>query len=509
MFHWILMFSCLLSWDVSHAADWPCWLGPNHDGISLETNLASEFPGGRPKEVWRTRIGPGFSGIAVVGNRLITMAAENGREKVLCFNVGNGNREWESDSDAIFEESSGNGPRGTPAVVGNRVYSHGAMGLVMCVELETGRPFWRVNMRDLVGAEVPEWGLSSSPFVDGNRLFLISGGKGACAVALDTRTGQLLWRAVDGEPSYSSPSLGTAGGWKQLVILTRKSAVGLAPETGRQLWEHSLNDDHNIPTPIWSPDGKLFLASNREGQLLNISGGLGKTRVEEVYGQGWLSNSKSTSVLHGGYLYGYFGSRGLACVELNSGRELWKERDPASGTLILAGGNIITLSEQGNLLIAPASPNGFEPVAELQVLSGTCWTVPSPANGHLYLRNKSELVSLDLRGAGTAAATEDATAPADNPGVAVNQPDDMAPSESPASVSTAMNTPRATPSNVVRRPAEKTSMSASTKSKIPAKPRKRLSKEFLTLSLCVISGFIAVILYFWWKHAGKYMLGKV
>ena len=505
----LFLFSCLLYWDVSQAADWPCWLGPNHDGISQETNLASDFPGGRPREVWRTRIGSGFSGIVVVGNRLITMAAENGREKVLCFDAGSGNREWESDSDSIFEENSGDGPRGTPAIAGNRVYSHGAMGSVMGLELETGRPIWRVNMRDVVGAEIPEWGLSSSPLVDGNRLYLISGGKGACAVALDTRSGRLLWRAVDGEPSYSSPSLGTAGGWKQLVILTRKSVFGLVPETGRQLWEHALNEDHNIPTPIWGPNGTLFLASNREGQLLKISGGLGRARAEEVYGQGWLSNSKSTSVLHGGYLYGYFGSRGLACVEFSSGRELWKEREPKTGTLILAGGQLITLGERGKLLISPASPNGFEPVAEVQLLSGTCWTVPTLANGLLYLRNKSELVCLDMRGEGAAAIANDDTAPTDDPGLAANQPDDTAPSESPGASSTAMNAPSVAPSDVGKTSAANMPVPASKKSQTPAEHHKRVSKEFLTLSLCVISGLIAVILYLWWKHAGIYMFGKI
>jgi outer membrane protein assembly factor BamB len=503
----LLLFSFLFSTDVCLAADWPWWLGPNRNGISKETNLAEEFPGGRPRELWRTRIGAGFSGIVVAGNRLITMAAENGREKVLCFNAGNGNREWESDSDAIFEENSGNGPRGTPAIVGNRVYSHGAMGSVMCLDLATGRPFWRVNMRDVVGAEIPQWGLSSSPVVDGNRLFLISGGEGACGVALDTRTGRLLWRAVKGEPSYSSPALGAAGGWKQLVILTRTSAVGLAPETGRQLWEHALNDDHNIPTPIWGPDGKLFLASNREGQLLKISGGLGRARAEEVYGQGRLSNSQSTSVLHGGYLYGYFGSRGLGCIELSSGRELWKEKDPGKGTLILAGGQLITLDERGNLLIAPASPNGFEPVAEAQVLRGTCWTVPTLANALLYLRSKSELVCLDMRSEGTA-DTEDDTAPADDPGAVANQPDDVAPSDPPGSRTTEMDAPSDAPSKMGKITTTKAPASASKKQQTPVKTRKRVSKGFLTLSLCVISGLIAVIVYLWWKHAGMYMFGK-
>ncbi|MDP6506798.1 MAG: hypothetical protein QF886_24445, partial [Planctomycetota bacterium] len=181
--------------------------------------------------------------------------------------------------------------------------------------------------------------------------------------------------------------------------------------------------------------------------------------------------------------------------------------DPGRGTLILAGGQLITLDERGNLLIAPASPNGFEPVAEAQVLRGTCWTVPTLANGLLYLRSKSELVCLDMRPAGTA-DKEDDTAPADDPGIVANQPDDVAPSDPPGSSSTKMDAPRESPSKVGKSTTTKPSAAAGKKPQAPVKTRKRISKEFLTLSLCMISGLITVILYLWWKHAGMYMFGK-
>lgn len=379
------------------ADDWPQWRGPEHDGISRETGLIDSWPEGGPKELWRIPLGEGFSAASVVGSSAYTMYSEGDDEYVICLDTANGNMRWRVRSGDTFKDSLGDGPRATPTVHEGRVYSHGATGSVLCLDAETGDKLWGFNSLEKFDADNVGWGLSASPFIVGDKVILVVGGRaGNSLVALNKDSGQTIWTSLSDKAGYATPILIEVDGMKQLVVFTGAAVVGVSPTDGAELWRYpwKTTEDANVAQPI-SHGNRLFISSGFDSgaAMLELTVRDGKTNVSELWLSNRMKNFMSSSILIDGYLYG-FSSTILTCMDFQTGEVKWIQRGFGRGSLLAADGKLIIYSERAKLVLAEISPESFRQLAAANVLSGKTWTVPTLANGRLYVRNDKELVCL-------------------------------------------------------------------------------------------------------------------
>ena len=382
------------------AANWNQWLGPQRNAISAETDLLKRWPVGGPKEVWRQAIGGGFSGIAVVNNRIYTMILDNGNEYIICFNVRNGNEIWRFKSGGHFKEyQGGDGPRTTPTVEDGRLYTVSAHGQIYALDAITGKKLWEYNLVKDFGGQQPHFGYSISPLIEGDLILFEGGGQEQGLIALDKKNGHVIWVAPNAKTGYSSPIAVTIHGVRQVVFFTGEAALGINPQNGFLYWHFpwKTSYDINAATPVFVAPDKIYISSGYDtgAGLIRLNKTGDTFSTTSVWTNRFMKNHFSTSVLVDKYLYGFDNSI-LKCLDANTGAERWKQRGYGKGTLIVADSHLIILGEQGNLGLAKPSPQGFEEISSTVVLQGKCWTVPTVANGKLYIRNTTEMVCLDL-----------------------------------------------------------------------------------------------------------------
>lgn len=393
--------------DVS-AADWPQFRGPNRDGISKETGLLKSWPADGPKVLWKVPVGVGFSGITVAGGRLYTMEGRNDDEGAVALDAATGKTVWRVKLDRKYRSGQGDGPRSTPTVAGDLVYTLTAGGKLFALRAATGKVVWSHDLASEYGARAPQWGVSTSPLVEGNLLLVdVGGSAGKSVMAFDLRTGKVAWSSQNDQAGYSAPIAFTVGGVRQALFFTGTSIASLSPADGRLFWRKSWQTDYdvNAATPIFIPPDKVFVSSGYDtgAALLRMKAGGGKVAVEEVWKSKKMKNQFSSSVLWQGHIYG-FDNETFKCIEAATGAEKWKERGLGHGALILADGHLFVLSERGKLVLVEATPEGYNEKASADVLSGKCWTAPTLANGKLYVRNEETMLALDVAGRPAAAA---------------------------------------------------------------------------------------------------------
>jgi outer membrane protein assembly factor BamB len=313
---------------------------------------------------------------------------------------------WAADYATSYKDDFGfdEGPRATPTIAGGRVYTYGAEAVLNCWDLATGRNLWRVDARKEFQADKGFFGPACSPLVEGDAVILNIGGRGAGVVAFDAAAGKILWKATDDEASYSSPVAATFGGKRRVLAFTRAGLVGLDAKSGevafRFPWRSRANASVNAATPLVIGDRVFISASYETGAaLLRVT----EKGPEKVWSSDdALSNHYATSVHHNGFLYGFHGRQehgpSFRCVELATGKVRWSEDHFGGGTVLLAGDRLVILHEKGQLLTAPASPDGFKPGPRAQVLPFEARAYPALAGRMLYARAKDRLVCVDLRG---------------------------------------------------------------------------------------------------------------
>jgi outer membrane protein assembly factor BamB len=378
--------------------EWPQWLGPARNGVSADTGLLTAWPPGGPRAVWTaTGLGEGYSSAAVAGGRLYTQGQRGSRQYVIALDLKAGTKTWETASGGVFSESRGNGPRGTPTVDGARVYAMSADGVLACLDAATGKIIWTQNVLRTYGGSIPPWGISESPLVDGDRVIVMPGGRGASLVALNKADGSLLWKSGNDSAGYSSAVIGEFGGVRQVVALNADAAVGVRADTGQQLWRYTRvsNRTANIATPIVH-DGRVFVSTEYEsgGALLKP----GAQGVSEVYYTRNLRNHYSTSVLVDDVLYG-FNSSILTAIRFGTGEVLWRDRSVGKGSLAYADKHLYVLSEDGQMALVEARPNQYREVSRFAIRQSRypTWAPPVIADGRLYIRNQDSLTAFDIR----------------------------------------------------------------------------------------------------------------
>jgi outer membrane protein assembly factor BamB len=394
----------LIGWLVMPlaAADWPQWRGPQRDGISRETGLLNAWPQGGPRQAWKTEgLGHGYAGLAISQGLLFTQAQRGDHQFVLALDVLTGRKLWETPSGPAFPQDRGDGPRGTPTVDGEWVYALAGEGTLAALNAKTGAVLWKMNVVEKFGGRVPYWGFSESPLVDGNNLIITPGGPGAAVVALEKRTGNLVWKSQSDPAGYSSAISAEVGGVRQIIVFTGDGVVGLRANDGSLLWKYDKvsNRTANIATPIFR-DGFVFVSSayGTGCALLKLTAEAGTVKASEVYFSKEMQNHYSTSVLVEGSVYG-FSNAILTAINMQTGQVEWRDRSVGKGSLTYADGNLYLLGEDGVVGLAEANPAGYKEKSRFDIPRGEhpTWTPPVISAGKLYLREQDNLYCYDIK----------------------------------------------------------------------------------------------------------------
>lgn len=378
--------------------DWPQWRGANRDGISKETGLLKQWPADGPPLLWKaTGAGGGYSSFSVANNRLYTMGLRGAREFVIAFDVATGKEVWATPHGGAFRNDRGDGPRGTPTVDGDRIYTLGGNGDLSALETRSGKIVWTMNVLEKFGGSNITWGISESPLVVGDKLLVNAGGPGASIVALNKKDGTLVWKSQSDRAGYSSAIPVTIGNTTQVVFFTHTRAVGLDLKDGKLLWEYgrAANNVANAATPIVRGN-RVFISSDygTGAGLVEISAGGAK----EVYFTKDMRNHHSSSILIGDHLYGFSGGI-LTAMRFDTGEVAWKDRSVGKGSIVFADGHLYALSENGVVGLVEATPTGYKEKGRFRIQQDALptWAHPVVAGGRLFVRDQDTIYAYDVR----------------------------------------------------------------------------------------------------------------
>ncbi len=371
----------------AHAADWPTFRGPDRTGVAPDTNLLEAWPTEGPPLVWQTAgAGRGYASLAIVGDRIYTLGdglstASDADEYLTCFDRATGKPIWKTKTGQPWTDGqeSWQSSRSTPTVDGEMVYVITPFGQLIACRTEDGREVFRVDLKaQFGGTKGDSWGYSESVTIDGDRLVCTPGGEQATMVALDTKTGRLIWACpikLDRGAGHSSIVIATVGGRSVYVQTTAAGAFAVDAKTGRFLWAYPIDKTTAvIPTPIIKDDLVFFAAGYKRGGALlrQVPGPGGQVTIKEIYGlKPELANKHGGIVLVGDHLYGDSDDKGIPfCAELMTGKVVWKERGSGrnSATVFAADGHIYVRYANGTLSLVKADPSGYQEVSSFQGL---------------------------------------------------------------------------------------------------------------------------------------------
>lgn len=405
----ILLTLCLWAALRVNAGDWPQFLGPTRDGVYAGPALAATWPKEGPPVVWHQSVGQGWSGPAIADGKLILFHRLDDKEIVACLDARAGEKKWSQSYPTTYRDDFGfdDGPRATPCIADGKIFTFGAEGTLTAWNLADGNRLWQVNTRNEFHFRKGFFGAACSPLVEGNAVLLNIGGEdGAGLVAFDKLTGHVLWKCSDDEASYSSPTAVTIHGRRSAIFFTRAGLVAANPDNGtvqfKYPWRSSMNASVNAATPLVVDDGIFLSACYGTGAILLRAGENG---VEKIWsGDDILSNHYATSVYAHGFLYGIDGradpgfspAPSLRCVEWKTGQVRWRDSSVGAATVLLAGDQLLILTEGGELIRAPATPTAFKPSDRAQIMPSGVRAYPALADGFLYARSKDKLYCVNL-----------------------------------------------------------------------------------------------------------------
>ena len=388
----------------AYGQDWPQWRGPQRTGLSNETGLLKQWPAEGPRKVWSINgLGEGYGSLAIKGDRILVQGTNGSASVVYCLNRADGKTIWSAALGPKRDESRGNGPRATPTIDEDRVYVLTENGDLVCLRLRDGSPIWRKNILKEFGGENPNWMISESPLIDGNRVIVSPGGRNAGIVALDKMTGNKVWAATDlsDEAAYSSCILVDVGGVKTILNFTSTAGVGVRASDGKVMFRYNraANGTANCATPVFA-DNKVFFTSayGTGGGLLSLSAQNGEVRHQEVYFTRDMMNHHGGVVLVNGYLYG-FSNAILTCLEFATGKKMWSHRSVGKGSLTYADGMLYLIGEDRVVGLAEANPNAYVEKGRFAIddFGRPSWAHPVVAGGKLYVRNQGMLTCYDVK----------------------------------------------------------------------------------------------------------------
>lgn len=438
------------------ADDWPQWGGPQRDGVWREKGIITQFPQGGPKVAWRTPVGIGYAGPAVADGRVFVTdyvldkgqrLAESpfardkarGKERVICLDQKTGEELWKHEYPVEYSISYAAGPRATPTVDGDRVYTLGAMSDLFCLDVKSGKPIWSTNYVKEYGSSVPVWGFAAHPLVDGDKLICLAGGDNDhLVIAFDKKTGKKLWNSLasSGDFGYCPPLIYEFGGKRQLIIWYTRAIAALDPDTGSRLWTvpFEVKAALTIPNPRKYEDDKLFITSFYNGSILLKVGAdkadvvwKSKSKGERPSQTADLSAIMTTPVIDGDHIYGVCSYGQLRCIKAKTGERVWEtmaatrgkltppkvaeSKEPAESErwshafIVPHEDHYFLFNEQGDLITAKLSPTGYEEISRANIVTPTnnmargrmvVWMHPAFADRSVFARNDKEILRVDL-----------------------------------------------------------------------------------------------------------------
>jgi outer membrane protein assembly factor BamB len=400
----VIVLSILLISGVGMAADWAQWRGPKRDGVSAEKGLLASWPEGGPKLAWKAAgLGAGFSTVSLAGDRIFTAGDIGDSSYLIALNRADGKVLWKT---KLGQPGGGPaGPRGTPSVDGNLVFTLGQHGDLVCAEAAGGKEVWRKNLAKDFGGQFGGWQYSESPLVDGERLICTPGGNKGTLMAFNKKTGEVLWRCGDWTDSaeYSSAIVETVGGVRQCIQFTGASVAGVAVDSGKLLWRADRpGRTAMVPTPIYS-DSQVFVTSGYGVgcNLFKITATGGEFKTEQVYANTNMVNHHGGVILVGQHLYGYSDGKGWICQDFKSGEILWKNPGVGKGAIAYADGHLYLRSEgsSGAVALIEATPEAYKETGRFDQpdrSKSESWAHPVIAGGRLYLRDQDLLLCYDI-----------------------------------------------------------------------------------------------------------------
>ncbi|MCP4456133.1 MAG: PQQ-binding-like beta-propeller repeat protein [Planctomycetes bacterium] len=431
----LVVLLALLSAE-AHADDWPGWLGPQRDGVWRETGIVDSFPAEGPRVVWRKKIGTGYAGPAVAQGRVYVadrlaqgsdptaeqtdnyaLRKGGGVERVLCLRETDGEILWTHSYDCPYNIAYPAGPRATPTVDGDRVYTAGAQGDLFCLDAANGDVVWYCDFKQAYKLKIPTWGACAPPLVDGDKLICIVGGDGSTAVAFNKETGEEIWRSLSSkDPGYSAPIIYTVGQIRQLIIWHGESINSMDPETGKPYW--------SIPMKTWSGmaiatprllDHSLFVMGFRHNSTMIALDP--EKPVARVLWRGsktlGVAGTLNTPFLQEGHIYASGDDGVYRCVNMQTGQRLWETSKPttqakthiwANAFTVKNGERFFLANDLGDLIIATLTVDGYREIDRCHLLEPTgkaggrkmVWSHPAFANKRIYARNDKEIICVSL-----------------------------------------------------------------------------------------------------------------
>lgn len=414
--------------------DFPQFLGLNRDGRVAGVVLSGDWNRQPPRLLWRQQIGEGWSGFAVVNGYAVTQEQRGELECVTCYRIDDGELVWIYSHPRRHEDRVGLGkvgPRATPTIDQGLVYTMGGTGILDCLDGSTGQLLWSKDIPSLVGITLTEtsnsmglkfseedstlmWGRAGSPLIYNDKVIVTAGrsrssgdhdNRAASLIAFDKISGREIWRGGNRMISYGSPTLATIAGSPQIVLITEDHAVGHHPDTGEELWSHlrpgNSGQDANCSqvTPLAGNQLLFSKGYNLGGEVIELSIGpeSNQFQIDVIAKDRRVLKTKLTNPVHDGQ-FAYSLSDGfLECVEIPSLSRRWKQRGRfGNGQILLVGDKLLIHSEDGELVLAEASPISFQPLGSIKTISGTCWNTISLVGNRVLVRSEREMACFEL-----------------------------------------------------------------------------------------------------------------
>jgi outer membrane protein assembly factor BamB len=408
--------------------NWTQWGGPGQDFRAPAADIADSWGEHGPRQLWSRELGDGYSTILVEDGRLYTMHRAGDQEAVICMDAASGETLWEHryDHDASpgHVTQYGVGPRATPLIAGDRIYTIGVAGMMHSLDKETGDVVWAHNLwGEVFGGNTRQHGYASSPIEYGDTVIALVGGEGKSIVAFNKLDGTVAWQSMSYQNSYGSPRILEIDGQEQLVAYMLGVVVGADPATGEELWSFPMDNQQqqNISPPVLVDGQYLFMSSVTEGSKgVKLSHrDDGKTDVQELWSSRKVRLHHVTSVAVGDWVYGSSGGGSpafMAAVNVKTGEIPWRKRGFAKANTVYADGRVIVLDENGMLYLTTATPDDLTVHSEVELLDRVAWSAPTIVGSRMYVRDKARVMALDLSASRTAeevAAAEEVMAAAE------------------------------------------------------------------------------------------------
>lgn len=391
----------------SQTVAWTQWGGPHRNFTTEASGLKPSWPATGPKVIWKRPLGEGYSSPSVEGSVLYTMYGLPGQEIVTAMDAGTGKTLWEQSTPMTFRSDApemGNGPYATPLLAGDRVFTAGVSGRLQCLDKKTGKVLWTQMLWADHGGTRLMYGYASSPIAFRELVIAPVGGPGKATMAFKQADGQVAWAKGSIANTYSSPLLFNVDGLEQLVQVMDGLVFGLNPHNGDHQWQIPFKADYGISvaTPVWCPGNLLFVSAEygAGSKMIRLSRNGMQIKAEEAWSSNRLRLHNGNAMWVDGALYFTSGGKGsqaiLSAVHAATGNILWQERSIQKATFVWADGKLITLDQDGNLMLANPSPKGFQVAAKSALLTNLSWTPPVLVGTKLYIRDRKSVMAVEL-----------------------------------------------------------------------------------------------------------------